>query len=142
MKHIDAAIAIVSRDGKILITQRKSEDTFGDYWEFPGGKCERGETLHQALARELHEELRITAEPRHAFSPITHDYRTAVVRLHPFLCTLTAGEPQLIECQACEWIEPHQLRSYRFPPANEGLIEAVISHLSTDPTPRPRRSQG
>jgi mutator protein MutT len=132
MKHIDAAIAIVSRGGKILITQRKDDDTFGGYWEFPGGKRERGESLEQALARELHEELRIKAAPRHAFDPVTHDYKTAVVKLHPFLCTLTDGEPQMIECQACLWIEPHELRTYKFPPANEGLIETVISHLALE----------
>lgn len=139
MKYIDAAIAIVVRDGKVLVCQRKADDTFGGYWEFPGGKRERGETVEQALARELHEELRIEAQPRHAFDPITHDYPKAKVRLHPFLCTLTAGEPQLIECQACHWIEPEQLRTYKFPPANEGLIEAVIQRLSAEVSPPPRQ---
>ena len=137
MKHIDAAIAIVARDGKILITQRKDDDTFGGYWEFPGGKRERGESLHQALAREMQEELRIEVAPRHAFAPVTHDYKTAVVKLHPFLCTLTAGEPEMIECQACAWIEPHQLRTYKFPPANEGLIETIIAHLADEARDRP-----
>lgn len=131
MKQIDAAIAIVFRDGKILICQRKENDSFGGYWEFPGGKREKGETLHQALTRELQEELAITVTPIHAFDPVVHDYKTAVVTLHPFLCHLEAGEPQLLECQAATWIDPPQLRSYKFPPANEGLIEAVIAHLAT-----------
>jgi len=134
MKQIDAAIAILTRAGKILICQRKANDSFGGYWEFPGGKRERGESLHQALARELQEELAISATPIHAFEPVVHDYKTAVVTLHPFLCHFESGEPQMIECQASAWIEPAQLRSYKFPPANEGLIEAVISHLaSSDP---------
>jgi len=136
MKQIDAAIAIVAREGKILICQRKDNDTFGGYWEFPGGKREKGETLHQALNREMQEELAIEVTPVHAFAPVVHDYKTAVVTLHPFLCHLEAGEPQLIECQAASWIDPHQLRDYKFPPANEGLIEAVIAHLATrGPTP-------
>lgn len=129
MKQIDAAIAVVTRDGKILVCQRKENDTFGGYWEFPGGKRERGETLKQALTRELREELAVTVEPTYAFQPITHDYPTAVVTLHPFLCHLIEGEPQLIECQAAHWIHPTDLRNYRFPPANEGLIEAIIAHL-------------
>jgi len=130
MKHIDAAIAIVVRDGKILICQRKENDSFGGYWEFPGGKREKGETLEQALAREMQEELAIRVQPLHAFAPVVHDYKTAVVTLYPFLCHLESGEPQLIECQAAHWIAPPELRNYRFPPANEGLIEAVIAHLS------------
>ena len=61
MKRIEAAIAIVIRAGKILVCQRKDEDTFGGFWEFPGGKQEDGETLEQCLARELLEELNICA---------------------------------------------------------------------------------
>jgi 8-oxo-dGTP diphosphatase len=130
MKKIDAAIAIVTRGAKILICQRKANDTFGGYWEFPGGKREKGESLEQALARELQEELAITAQPMHAFDPVVHDYKTAIITLHPFLCQLLTGEPQLIECQAAEWVDPLALRNYKFPPANEGLIEAVIAHLA------------
>jgi mutator protein MutT len=130
MKRIDAAIAILTRSGKILICQRKENDTFGGYWEFPGGKREPGESLEQALARELREELAITATPLHRFDPVVHDYKTAVVTLHPFLCDFEAGEPRLIECQATCWIEPEALRKYKFPPANEDLIEKVIAHLA------------
>ncbi len=136
MKHIDAAIAILTRAGKILICQRKENDTYGGYWEFPGGKREKGESLEQALARELSEELAITALPLHAFTPVVHDYKTAIVTLHPFLCHFETGEPQLIECQAVAWVEPAELRNYKFPPANESLIEEVISHLSQRAVPR------
>jgi len=129
MKKIDAAIAVITRAGKILVCQRKENDTFGGYWEFPGGKREKGESLEQALARELQEELGIAALPMHAFEPVVHDYKTAVITLHPFLCQLTEGEPQLIECQAAEWVDPPALRNYKFPPANEALIETIIAHL-------------
>ena len=56
MKQIDVAIGVVKRDGRILICQRKSEDTFGGLWEFPGGKREPGEELEACLAREMMEE--------------------------------------------------------------------------------------
>src|SRR4051812_1186439 len=129
MKRIDAAIAIVLRDGKILVCQRKDDDTFGGFWEFPGGKQEDGETLEQCLARELREELNICARPTALLSPIIHDYPEVCVRLHPFLCQLESGDPEHLECQASRWIEPAELRDYRFPPANESLIEEVIAHL-------------
>ena len=136
MKHIDAAIAILIRAGKVLICQRKDDDTYGGYWEFPGGKREDGESLEQALARELQEELAITAQPLHAFEPVVHDYKHAIVTLHPFLCHFETGTPQLIECQAATWVEPAELRDYKFPPANEGLIEEVIAHMANRASPK------
>jgi 8-oxo-dGTP pyrophosphatase MutT (NUDIX family) len=63
MKQIDAAIAVITRGGRILVCQRHETDTFGGLWEFPGGKRESGETLEQCLARELIEELAVRAKP-------------------------------------------------------------------------------
>src|SRR3954447_23364660 len=100
MKRIDAAIAIVVKDGKILVCQRKDGDTFGGYWEFPGGKCEAGESLEQCLARELQEEIAIVARPIARLTTIEHDYKHALLRLHPFVCLHEQGEPQHLECQA------------------------------------------
>ena len=131
MKCIDAAIAIVVRasDQKVLICQRKDDDTLGGYWEFPGGKQECDETLEQCLARELREELNISATSTERLSPAEHQYPHVRVRLHPFICIHTAGEPQLIECQQARWIKPLELRDYRFPPANEALIEQLVQRL-------------
>jgi mutator protein MutT len=130
MKRIDAAIAVVVRGDKVLICQRKDDDTFGGYWEFPGGKQEHGETLEECLARELTEELAISAKPTARLTVVEHDYPHVQLRLHPFVCEHTEGEPQHLECQATLWIEPAALRDYRFPPANESLIEEVVSYLS------------
>src|SRR4051794_37704117 len=93
MRRIDAAIAIVIRDGKVLVCQRKDDDTLGGYWEFPGGKKEDGETLEQCLARELDEEICIRAKPLRQLTTIEHDYPEVLVRLHPFVCAHEAGEP-------------------------------------------------
>src|SRR5262249_761363 len=125
--RIDAAIAIVVRGANVLVCQRKDDDTLGGYWEFPGGKCEDGETLEQCIARELREEIEIRATPIRKLPPIEHDYPYALLRLHPFICRHENGEPQLIECQAAKWITPAALREYRFPPANDQLIEDVIA---------------
>jgi mutator protein MutT len=130
MKRIDAAIAIVVKQGKVLVCQRKDDDTFGGYWEFPGGKQEAGETLEQCLARELREELNIAARPTSLLTPISHEYPDVLIRLHPFLCEHESGEPELLECQATRWVAPVELREYRFPPANEDLIEQIIRELA------------
>ena len=129
MRKIDVSIAIVFRAGKILICQRCANDSFGGFWEFPGGKRERGETPRQCLARELREELDITAEPVEALPPIDHVYPTTTVHLMPFLCRHTQGEPRPLASQRLEWIEPTHLRHYQFPPANTALIEQVIERM-------------
>jgi mutator protein MutT len=143
MKRIDVAIAVICRalfDGKtcesggkssveLLICQRKQDDSFGGYWEFPGGKCETGETLEECLSRELREELDITARPVETLSPISHDYPSGRFTLHPFLCEHISGEPRLIECQQVKWITPGELANYRFPPANETLIAEIMKRL-------------
>ena len=131
MRRVHAAIAIVGRGAKILVCQRKDEDTFGGYWEFPGGKQEPGEDLEQCLARELREELAITARPVARLTTVEHDYPGAQVHLHPFVCEHVAGEVKHLECQASQWVTPAALRHYRFPPANERLIEEAIAYLTS-----------
>jgi mutator protein MutT len=131
LTRIEAAIAVVMRNGKVLICQRRDDDdALPGYWEFPGGKCEAGETLEQCVIRELREEVNIDARPITPLPPIEHDYSHALIRLHPFLCEHANGEPELLECQQAVWIEPHELLDYRFPPANEELIERVIAHFA------------
>src|SRR5262245_233388 len=110
MQRIDAAIAIVARGRKVLVCQRKADDELGGFWEFPGGKCEEGETLEQCLHRELDEELAIAARPVARLTTIEHDYPHALIRLHPFICVHVLGEVEHKECQASRWIDPPELR--------------------------------
>lgn len=137
IKSTEAAIAIVIRDCKVLICQRPADKSFSGYWEFPGGKREPHETMEQCLIRELREELGIQVRPIRAFAPITHDYPAGRVILHPYLCEHEAGQLQLLDCQDARWIEPADLRRYRFPPANESLIEEIIKWFQL--TDRPAR---
>src|SRR5437667_12896955 len=135
MERIDAAIAIIVRDRKVLVCQRKADDTFGNFWEFPGGKQEDGETLEQCLARELREELAIEARPIARLPVVEHDYPQMLIRLHPFICAHVSGEPEHLECQASRWIDPQQLTKFEFPPANEDLIRQTIAFLTTSELP-------
>jgi len=130
MKRVDVAIAIVLRQGKVLITRRKDDAPLGGVWEFPGGKCEVNETIQQCLARELWEELELRVRPIVTLSLVKHSYPELDVCLHPFVCLIDAGKPKLIGCQDARWVEPTQLREYEFPPANGPLIEEVIRALA------------
>ena len=128
--RLDVVIAVVTRGGKVLICQRPAGKSFGGYWEFPGGKREPGETLETCLRREVLEELAIRVTPVRALTPVNHDYPRGPIRLHPFICAHESGEPQLLAVQDARWVEPAELRQYRFPPANDALIEEAIVCLS------------
>jgi mutator protein MutT len=129
MKRIDVALAVVTRKGRILICQRKLDDTFGGLWEFPGGKRERGEDLETCMARELMEELAITAMIVRKLTAIKHDYPRARLTLHPFLCEHCAGKPKLLECRQVKWVKADELSKYQFPPANESLLKEIQRHV-------------
>jgi len=131
MERIDVAVGIVTRAGLVLICRRKVEGAFGGFWEFPGGKCEPGESPSQCVIRELHEELAIEVRPNQALETLEHDYPHLHVRLHPFICEMIRGEPQAIECVQIEWVDPPRLTDYRFPEANEPLLRALIRSLTS-----------
>jgi mutator protein MutT len=126
----DVAIAVIVRGGKVLVCQRPEGGSFAGYWEFPGGKREPGESVIDCLKREVHEELALRVEPVHALRPIDHDYPRGRIRLHPYVCTTDGAAPRLLACQAAEWIDPADLKRYRFPPANDALLDEAIAYLA------------
>ncbi len=125
MSRLDVAIAIVNHRGQLLICQRLQSDSFGGYWEFPGGKCEPDESPGQCAIRELREEAGIEARVVTSLPVIEHDYPTIRIRLHPFICSCEQADARPIECQQVRWVAPSELPSYTFPPANARLIEQL-----------------
>jgi 8-oxo-dGTP diphosphatase len=112
---IKVVAAIIQRDGKILIGQRRKTDSHGLKWEFPGGKVERGETPAGALARELEEELGIQARIGREIGRHTHYYpRRATIQLHFYAVKEFGGEPQSIAFETIVWESPERLASYDF----------------------------
>ena len=128
----DVAIAIITRGGKVLICQRPDGGSFAGFWEFPGGKREPTESIADCLRREVREELAIDIRLVHALRPIDHDYPRGRIRLHPYVCTTGAAGPQLLACQDARWIDAGELKRYRFPPANDSLIEEAIEYLASN----------
>jgi len=136
VRRIEVAVAVIVRnDGRILITQRKADDSFAHLWEFPGGKCEPGESAEAALRREIREELAVDVTPTWAFARVVHQYLTTHVTLLPFECKLTdpIAVPRPLECQAMKWVTPNELPTHAFPSANAPLLRAVAARLSTHP---------
>ena len=130
-KPIEVAAGIVFRDGKILITQRRSQDHLGDLWEFPGGKREAEESFENCLQRELREELGIEVAVGELVDTVTHQYPEKTVHLKFYRCVWIRNEPQPIGCQAFAWVATPQLAGYSFPAADTRLLEKLRNSLAT-----------
>jgi mutator protein MutT len=120
--RIDVVAAIIRRDDKLLITKRLDHVHLAGLWEFPGGKVEPGESLENALEREIYEELGIQIAVAGEFLRIEHDYPSKSVRLHFFNCSIVGGEPGRIGVADYQWVEPSRLGDFEFPAADAELI--------------------
>jgi 8-oxo-dGTP diphosphatase len=101
---VDVAVGVlIAADGRFLLTSRPAGKVYAGYWEFPGGKVEPGESVHEALARELHEELGITIEASERWHEEIVDYPHARVRLHFRKVFAWHGTFQMREGQAMAW---------------------------------------
>jgi 8-oxo-dGTP diphosphatase len=125
--RVEVVAAIVRRNGKILITRRLDHAHLGGLWEFPGGKVEPGESLEEALLREIREELGMEIVVGPEIFTIEHDYPTKSVRLHFFDCGVIQGEPQALDVSDLRWVTPLQLADFEFPPADAELIRKLIA---------------
>jgi mutator protein MutT len=132
MESVEVAIAVVKRGKKILICLRKMRGSLGGFWEFPGGKRETGESLEACLSRELMEEVGMTARIIEKLTQIRHDYGQTRVTLYPFLCEHVGGEPAPIECERVEWVEVEQFSDFKFPPANDPLLNEIKEKMAAD----------
>lgn len=116
--------AVIERDGEYLVTRRQRGVHLEGFWEFPGGKCEAGESLDDCLRRELVEELGVDAEIGEELLAVTHTYPDRRVELHFIACTLI-GTPSPLLGQEMRWAARAELRSLQFPPADEQLIRML-----------------
>ncbi len=103
-KVTEVAVGIILQpEGKFLLAKRPKGKPYENYWEFPGGKLEKGESVHQALARELYEELGIEIGDSQAWGVIEHDYPHAYVRLYLRVVRDWTGQAQGLEGQELHW---------------------------------------
>ena len=124
MKQINVVAAVIIRDGKVFATQRGYGE-FKDWWEFPGGKIEAGESPQQALVREIREELDATIEVGELLQTVEWDYPTFHLTLHCFWCELTCEALHLNEHEAASWLDREHLRSVKWLPADYGILDEI-----------------
>ena len=123
-EHVVVTAAVIERDGAFLVARRPAGVHLVGLWEFPGGKCEAGETLRDCLSREILEELGCGVVVGDEIYSASHDYRERTVQLHFFECRLQ-GEPAANIGQELRWVARAALSSLAFPPADHQLIERL-----------------
>lgn len=128
MKTITEVVAALIWQGeKFMICQRPVHKARGLLWEFVGGKVEPGETKEQALIRECIEELDVTLSVGDVFMDVVHEYPDLTVHLTLFNAVIAEGEPQMLEHNDIQWIEPSQIPNYAFCPADEEILREIIT---------------
>lgn len=120
---IDVTCAIITKEDKILATQRGRGAHLEGYWEFPGGKTEPGETAEECIIREIFEELEIKIMIIQKLSPVEHHYSDKSIRLHPFVCKILSGEIRLKDHAAFCWLEAGELSSLKWAEADRRIVE-------------------
>lgn len=133
---IVVSAGIVTRNGKIMLCQRKPEDNLGLKWEFPGGKLESGESPQQALERELREELAIETRTGRIFDVHCDLSSGSGLIVLFFRSELLSGEPQTIDCNAIEWVDPAALTQYDLAPADLEVAKLLANEPQNTPTPK------
>lgn len=129
---VEVAVGVLRRsDGALLFAQRPAGKPYAGWWEFPGGKVEAGESIEQALARELLEELGIVVERCESLTMVEFSYPHARVRLHFRCVTAWQGEPHSREGQALSWQVPTALSVGPLLPASLPVIEQLAESART-----------
>jgi 8-oxo-dGTP diphosphatase len=126
MLHVAVGVIRDRQTGHILITRRAATAHQGGLWEFPGGKLEAGESVREALCRELLEEVGIQVEQATPLIKISHDYGDKQVLLDVWNVSDFSGRATGLEGQAMAWVAARQLSAYAFPVANLPIIKAAL----------------
>ena len=120
---VEVVAALIQDDkGRYLITRRRGGSHLAGMWEFPGGKRETGESLEDALRRELTEELAACFNVGEKVETVRWDYPERTVVIHFYRCRFESGTIEPRESQAVEWVAPERLEELEFPPADRALI--------------------
>lgn len=123
-KNIEVVAAIIQSGGKYFTTQRGYGE-WKDWWEFPGGKIEPGESHKDALRREIREELATDIEVGSLLTTVEFDYPKFHLTMHCYLCTVVRGNLSLLEHEDARWLRKEELDTVRWLPADRSIIELL-----------------
>ncbi|MFN3653438.1 MAG: (deoxy)nucleoside triphosphate pyrophosphohydrolase [Armatimonadota bacterium] len=122
---VEVALALIWRDGCLLVTRRPQNVHLGGFWEFPGGKCLPGEAPEACAEREALEEVGVRCRARDRRSPLRFTYPERSVVLYPIDCDYICGPPQALQVAEWRWVPAAELKDLSFPPANQPLMDEL-----------------
>lgn len=132
MKQIEVVAAIIRKGDKILTTQRGYGE-WKDWWEFPGGKMEAGETPEEALKREIREELSAEISVEEFLCTVEYDYPKFHLTMHCYMCSLLMNALHLNEHEAAMWLSMDQLDNVNWLPADLIVLQEIKGHQRERP---------
>ena len=127
-KSIEVVAAVIIKESMVLATQRGYGD-YKDWWEFPGGKIEKGEASEDALVREIREELNAEIKVGSELCKVEYEYPKFHMLMHCFLCELVSDEIELLEHESAKWLSRENLDSVKWLPSDIEVIELLKSLL-------------
>ena len=128
MKNIEVSAAIIIKDNKIFITQR-GYGQFKDFWEFPGGKLEKGESAQDCLIREIKEELNAEIEIVKFLNTIEYTYPDFHLVMHNYICKLKEDHLELLEHEAAKFIDIKDIDKVDFLPADILILNDLKKYM-------------
>jgi 8-oxo-dGTP diphosphatase len=125
-RTIRVVAAVVERDGRYLITQRRPTAVLPLLWEFPGGRVEEGEEDTEALKREIRERLDVDVDVGQLISFVSHPYERYTVDLYLYECTLLSEELKSRAVNAFRWVRSSEFETYPFTPADQASMDRLL----------------
>ncbi len=129
LKRIEVVAALIRDGDKIFATQRGYGE-YKDFWEFPGGKIEPGETPEVALKREIKEELATEIDVNEYVGTVDYDYPDFHITLLLYLCSMVSGSLELLEHESAKWLLASELDTVSWLPADLEIIPKLKSLLA------------
>ena len=124
LKTIEVVAAVIQKNNKYFATQR-GYGAYKDWWEFPGGKIEPGESPEKALVREIREELNADIEVGDFLCTVDYDYPEFHLTMHCYMCRLASDDIQLLEHEAAKWLSIEDIDSVGWLPADVIVVDAL-----------------
>ena len=126
VQAIRVVAAVISKDGRYLITQRRPRAALPLMWEFPGGRVEEDESDADALQREVRHRLDVEVETGEMISFVSHPYDSYVVDLYLYDCRIVEGEPRARAVEAFKWVRSDEFDGFSFTPADESSMSQLL----------------
>jgi mutator protein MutT len=126
-KRLRIVAAVIEREGKVLIARRRQETGYVGFWEFPGGRLEKGETPEKAVEREIAEELGVHIRVARLLGAVTYQSPNLSIELLAYRASIISGELKLTDHDEIRWVIPSQLEELEFTEPDRPIVRLLAA---------------